>query len=255
MKDNILKISDLSFSYGINKKNVLNNIFVEFETNTVTAILGSNGSGKSTLLDCIMGFNKNYTGKILLFDKNIREYRLKDLSKVITYLPQQIDKLIEFKVLDFLLFGRSPYLQISSEPQKNDYEKVFMYAEVTGTKDLLNKNFSHLSGGERQLVRITRSLIQETDIILLDEPTASLDFGNQYKVLELLKLLGEEGKTIIFTIHNPNQLIEYNYNTVVLNNSKVIEQGEAERVINNDIIKIIYGNNFEVKNGKCKLVK
>lgn len=255
MKDNILKISDLSFSYGTNKKNVLNNIFVEFETNTVTAILGSNGSGKSTLLDCIMGFNKNYTGKVLLFDKNIREYRLKDLSKVITYLPQQIDKLIEFKVLDFLLFGRSPYLQISSEPQKNDYEKVFMYAEVTGIKDLLNKNFNHLSGGERQLVRITRSLIQETDIILLDEPTASLDFGNQYKVLELLKLLGEEGKTIIFTIHNPNQLIEYNYNTVVLNNSKVIEQGEAERVINNDIIKIIYGNNFEVKNGKCKLVK
>ncbi len=255
MSDKILKVNDLSFSYGDNKKNILKDIFIEFESNTVTAILGRNGSGKSTLLNCIMGFNKYYSGKILLFDKNIRDYSLDFLSKVITYLPQQVDKSIDFKVLDFLLFGRAPYLSLSSIPQKSDCEKAVIYAEKTGIKDFLNKSLNQLSGGEKQLVYITRSLIQETEIILLDEPTASLDFGNQYKILDLIKYLSKEGKTIIFTIHNPNQLIEYNYNTVVLNSSKVIAQGEAKKVINNDIIKQIYGTNFEIKNGRCQLVK
>ena len=255
MSDKILKVNDLSFSYGDNKKNILKDIFIEFESNTVTAILGRNGSGKSTLLNCIMGFNKYYSGKILLFDKNIRDYSLDFLSKVITYLPQQADKSIDFKVLDFLLFGRAPYLSLSSIPQKSDCEKAVIYAEKTGIKDFLNKSLNQLSGGEKQLVYITRSLIQETEIILLDEPTASLDFGNQYKILDLIEFLSEEGKTIIFTIHNPNQLIEYNYNTVVLNSSKVIAQGEAKKVINNDIIKQIYGTNFEIKNGRCQLVK
>lgn len=254
MSDKILKVNNLSFYYDV-YKNILNNISIEFETNTVTAILGCNGSGKSTLLDCIIGFNKYYSGNILLFDKNIRDYSLDILSKVMTYLPQQLDKLIEFKVFDFLLFGRTPYISVSSIPKKNENEKVLMYAEKTGIKNLLNKNLNQLSGGEKQLVRITRSLVQETEIILLDEPTASLDFGNQYKILELIKLLSEEGKTIIFTIHNPNQLIEYNYNTVVLNNSKVIAKGEAKKVINDDIIKQVYGSNFEIKNDKCQLIK
>ena len=178
MNDKVLKVNDLSFHYGVDKKNVLNNISIEFETKTVTAILGCNGSGKSTLLECIMGFNKCYKGKILLFDKNIKDYSLDVLSKIITYLPQQNDKLIEFKVFDFLLFGRAPYISVSSIPKKNENEKVLMYAEKMGINNLLNKNLNQLSGGEKQLVRITRSLIQEAEIILLDEPTASLDFGN-----------------------------------------------------------------------------
>lgn len=255
MSDKILKVNDLSFSYGDNKKNILKDIFIEFESNTVTAILGSNGSGKSTLLNCIMGFNKYYSGKILLFDKNIRDYSLDFLSKVITYLPQQADKSIDFKVLDFLLFGRAPYLSLSSIPQKSDCEKAVIYAEKTGIKDFLNKSLNQLSGGEKQLVYITRSLIQETEIILLDEPTASLDYGNQYKILDLIKILSEEGKTIIFTIHNPNQLIEYNYNTVVLNKSKVISQGEAKEVINDYTIKQVYGNSFEIKKWEMSVSK
>ena len=129
-------------------------------------------------------------------------------------------------------------------PNEEDFEKVHKYAERMGIIDLIYKNYNQLSGGEKELVRITKTLIQETKIILLDEATASLDFGNQYKILDLLMELKKEGKTIIFTIHNPKQLLEYNFNVAVLNNSKIIAQGIAKEVINDDIIKSIYGKKF-----------
>lgn len=244
MRNIVLKINDLSFSYNNAKINILNNIFVDFVANEPIGILGSNGSGKSTLLDCIMRINNKYNGEILLYDKNIKEYSLSNFSKLITYLPQCVTMKIDFKVLDYLLFGRAPYLLTYSMPKKEDYEKVYMYAERMGIIDLINKDYKQLSGGEKELVCITKTLIQETKIILLDEPTAFLDFGNQYKILDLLMELKKEGKTIIFTIHNPKQLLEYNFNVAVLNNSTIVTQGMAKEVINDEIIKSIYGDKF-----------
>lgn len=255
MNDKIIKIVDLSFSYGNSNNNILKNIFLEFETNNITGILGRNGSGKTTLLECIMRLNNNYNGQILLYGQNIQKYSINNLSKIIAYLPQIINKEVEFKVLDYLLFGRAPYLSINSLPNSDDYEKVYMYAKKIGIEELLYKNFNQLSGGEKQLVRIARTLVQETDMIILDEPTAALDFGNQHKILQILSLLGKEGKTIVFTIHNPNQLIEYNFNVVVLNNSTIIAKGLAKKIIDNIIIKNVYGENYVVENGVCQLKK
>ena len=250
MNNKIIKIKDLSFSYK-GSNNILNNISIDFDENEITGILGRNGSGKSTLLECIMRFNSNYNGQILLNDRNIREYSLQDFSRIVTYMPQNINTTIEFKVMDYLIFGRAPYLSSSSIPQRSDFEIVYMYAKKIGIDNILDKCFNQLSGGEKKLVRITKILIQETKIILFDEPTASLDYGNQYKILELLKELRREGKTIIFTIHNPNQLLEYNFKTVVLCNSKVLAQGQAKDAIDNNVIKTVYGENFIVDNNKC----
>ena len=246
MNNKILKIKNLSFSYNDPKTNILNSIFVEFASNEITGILGCNGSGKSTLLDCIMRLNNNYSGEILLHDKNVKGYSLNCYSKLIAYLPQSINKAIDFKVKDFLLFGRAPYLLTCEVPRKEDYERVCVYAERIGIIDLINKNFNELSGGEKELVRIAKTLMQETEIILLDEPTASLDFGNQYKILDLLTELKKGGKTIIFTIHNPKQLLEYDFNVVVLNKAKIIAQGLANDVISDEIIKMIYGDGFMI---------
>ena len=238
----VIKINNLVFSY--NKDNdVLNNLSLEIEEGTLTAILGKNGSGKSTLLDCVLGFNEPKSGEVLIDDINIKDLSSKELAKKVAYIQQNATINIDYTVKEFISFGRNPYLGLSGRLKDEDYEIINKNIEKCQINHLLNKDINKISGGERQLVYICRALIQESNILIFDEPTSNLDFGNQYKVIDLMKSLIKEGKTIIYTTHNPNQVIEAKTNVIIIDDGKVILSGDYKD-INNEILKKIYGIDF-----------
>lgn len=239
----IIRINNLSFAYkkGIN---ILNEVSAEFSKGRIIAFLGKNGSGKSTLLDCIIGANK-FSGEIIINDKNLNEYSYKELAKVVSYIPQNLQVNFDYTVRDFVSFGLNPNLSDFKTFSQEDYDRVFNYANYCGISDLLDCTINKISDGERQLAFIARALTQNTKIIVMDEPTASLDFGNQQKLLRIIKELSKNGKTILFTTHNPNHLINLDCDVYV------VKDGKASKIdiLTPEILREIYEEDFEWRSG------
>ncbi len=236
---NIISIKNLSFGYE-KKKLVLKDLNAEFSEGKIIALLGKNGSGKSTLLECIAGLN-DFSGDILIKEKLLKEYSEKEISKIISFIPQQTQINLDFTVFDFISFGRNPYLSLLGKLNDKDFLIIKQNAERCGILELLDKDINKISGGERQLAFIARSLCQETEIIIMDEPTASLDFGNQQKLFNMISDLSKSRKTIIFTTHNPNHLINLNCEIFAMSDGNIsqIKKLDLEKV------KKIYGDEFE----------
>lgn len=249
----IIEVKNISFSYVKNKP-VIKDLSLNIEEGTLTAILGKNGSGKSTLLDSLLGFNEIESGKIIIDSSNLNDLSSKEIAKKVAYIQQNIIVNIDYTVKEFISFGRNPYLGINGRLKDEDWNIIYSDAEKCGITHLLDKDINKISGGEKQLVYICRALIQETKILIFDEPTASLDFGNQYKVLDLMKSLVEEGKTIIFTTHNPNQVIEAKTNVIIIDDGHVLTYGDSS-IINEDVLKKIYGMDFINVNGNYRYYK
>ncbi len=235
----IIEIKNLSFSYE-KGKTVLDNISLSIEKNTINAILGANGSGKSTLLDCLVGINKPGSGTIIVDGKDIDFYTSSEFARNVAYISQSTAINIDYTVREFVMFGRSPYLGLGKAPGDEDYKKCDLYAEKLGIAHLLDKSITRISGGERQLCFICRALTQESEILVFDEPLSSLDYGNQNKLLSLFVELQKEGKTIVFTTHNPIQLLDFDCNALILKGGKVISNGPSQMVITSKLIENIY---------------
>lgn len=244
MEKNQINVENLSFSYKRN--NVLKGCNFNILSKSVNAIIGINGAGKTTLFNCLIKELSNYDGNILYNEKNLKDISYKELSKLVSFVPQ-LSSLgeIDCPVRDYLVEGRTPYLKSFSIPNKDDYLIVEKYAKEIGIDDLLGCNVMNLSGGQIQLISIARALIQETDIIIMDEPMSALDLSNQAVVLKLIKSLNEKGKTIIFTTHNPNHAIAIGCNILVLADGKIFNSGKASDVLTNQTINKIYGDCFE----------
>lgn len=237
--ESILKIQNLSVSYA--KKNIINNISCEIKQNSICSILGPNGSGKSTLLKAI--FNAIvFSGDVFIKEQNniinTKKISAKELAKLIAYVPQRYNIAFEFSVIDVILMGlyaRSGFFGYA----KKYNDLVVSNLERVNILHLKDERFSNLSGGQKQLVLIARALIQQSQIIILDEPVSGLDLGNQYNLLELLEDMKKEGKTIIQTTHYP----EHTYNSdkiILLKNGKLFDQGDFE-ILNPRNLKEIYG--------------
>ncbi|MBD5632278.1 MAG: ABC transporter ATP-binding protein [Clostridia bacterium] len=242
--NNAIEVTDLCFEYEKNKL-VLDNICFKVEQGCVVAILGKNGCGKSTLLDCIIGYNDFKSGSIKVNGRDIKELSDKELSKNIAYISQKTDINLDYSVLEFILFGRNCRLKFGVSPTEADYEISKANAEKCGITHLLTKDINKLSGGERQLVFIARALTQESPVIIMDEPTASLDYGNQLKLYEMIKELQKEGKTIIFTTHNPEHVLYLDCQVAVVQSGKITKTGQAKDIITQTTLKEIYGDIVE----------
>lgn len=235
----VIEIKDLSFSYEKNR-NVLNGVDLSIEEGTIIAVLGKNGCGKSTLLDCIIGYNDYKVGQILIDGEEAKNLSSKELAKKIAYISQNTVINIDYTVLEFILFGRNCHLSFGAAPSEKDYDIAKQNAEKLGITHLLSKDINKLSGGERQLAFIARALTQESKIIVMDEPTASLDYGNQIRLFRIVKELQRDGKTLVFTIHNPEHVIKLNCDVAVMKNGKVIQCGKAKDCITRELLEEIY---------------
>lgn len=244
----IIEIKNLSFGYDKTRK-VLDDLSASFNSGRIIALIGKNGSGKSTLLDCLLGVNE-YIGSILINNQDIKTMSDKEYARLASFIPQSVQINIDYSIRDFISFGRNPHLKLGLSLSEEDYRKVKENAEKCGITELLDKDINKVSGGERQLAFIARALTQETPIIIMDEPTASLDFGNQQKLFRIMNSLVKEGKTILFTTHNPNHLVNLDCDIFAMSNAKLTKIEE----LNNDTIKELYGDEFE-REGKAFIFK
>jgi len=239
-----LEVKNLSFAYD--KRTVLNNMSFTARAGEVLSILGPNGVGKSTLFKCILGLLPDYTGNIDINGLDASGLKVSELAKQIAYVPQRSEPVFNFSVHEIVLMGTTNKLKLFSSPGKSARAKAEQALEKLGISELSNRCFHHTSGGERQLVMIARALVQDTPILLLDEPTANLDRGNQILVLEQIKVLAKEGYTVLQTTHDPEQSYMFSDKILTMKDGTVLSCGSPAEILNKETMKSLYGVDMEV---------
>lgn len=234
-----LRISKLGFAYP-NGKQIFTEVDFSLKKGEIFTILGPNGAGKSTLLNCIGNLSEPTQGGIFLDKDNIKDLTLCQFAKRIAYVPQIHQPTYAFTVEEFVAMGRTPYLSAFKKLALQDHRIIEEAMELVRITHLRSKAYTQLSGGERQLVTIARAIAQEPDYILLDEPTAHLDFGNQIKTMKLVKKLSDRGYGIIMTTHNPDQVFFIGGRVGVLNRSGVFEIGVVDQYLSEDLLSRLY---------------
>lgn len=246
----MIEIKDYSFSY--NKNSILKSINLKIEDSKLTALMGVNGSGKTTLLKNILGSLKSNVGEITIDGKNINDFSFSNRSKLFSYIPQSIEGIFNFYAIDVVLFGLAGELSPIKVPGKKEIKKAERVFNKLGIEYLKHQKLHEMSGGERQMVLIARSLIRETPYLIMDEPTSSLDYRNQINVMEIAKKISSEGTTVIISTHNPSFALFYSDNAVLLKSGEVYRSGKSKDVIDEDNLSYIFDRhiNFAVINGE-----
>lgn len=235
----ILQINDAQFSYD-QKENIFKEVTLSLENGDVLCILGPNGTGKSTLIKCMNGLLKLNSGNIRINGQDIHSMNKTDLAKIIGYIPQSHNSTFAFSVFDVVLMGRAPHLSLTSVPGEKDYKIAEKAMESLGISHLKDKTYTEISGGERQMVLIARVLAQQPQILLLDEPTSHLDFGNQIRTLNVINKLAENGLSVIMTSHFPDHAFLSSNKVAIMNRGTIMEMGTPESVITEENMRRAY---------------
>ncbi len=241
----MLIIDNISFSYE--NKEVLDNISFHVKKGELLSIIGPNGCGKTTLINCILGVNKIDKGSMSFRGRELNKLSPRERAKLFSYVPQEKGHIFPYSVLEIVLMGRTPYHSIFSSPNGSDTKIALEALKMVGMEKFRDNLFTKLSGGERQLVVLARSLAQESDIIIMDEPTASLDYRNEIMFLEMIKSLCiNKSKTIIMSTHFPNHSFYFenhhlNTNVIMLSDKRIKYQGLPSTVLTEEHIYDIYG--------------
>lgn len=218
---------------------------VALSTGEVLALLGPNGGGKTTLLKTLLGLLKPKAGEVRLGDKPLDEYSVRERARVIAYVPQVHIGTFAFTVETVVLMGRTAHGNLFSRPTTHDRAVAHSVLERFGISGLANRPYTMISGGERQLVLLARALAQEPRFIVLDEPTASLDFGNQGKVMNEIQALAKSGHGVLFTTHDPNHALRAADRAYLLRDGVRIADGPAAIVLNREQLKALYQASIE----------
>lgn len=253
-----LTVSHLKYAYSKKSPEVLHDITFSAHYGDVLSILGPNGVGKSTMFKCILGFFKEYSGTISLDGEDIRALTHKQIAKKIAYIPQSTYPTFNYDVLDVVLMGMTAHLSALSSPNEHHIKEAHTALESLGIGHLENVGYGEISGGERQLVLITRALVQKAKLLIMDEPTANLDYGNQLRIMCRVAELAREGYLIILSTHNPDHAFLYANRVLVLQNGGVIAEGNPDAVLTEEVIRQVYGvdtriSTFEDERGIHKI--
>lgn len=232
-------IEELSFSY--NEKDVLKDISLTIEKNKFYCIIGPNGCGKTTLLKNILGNLEHKFGKILIDNKEIRELRVKELARKISFVPQNTAIDFEFTALDVVMMGRSPYLRLFENEGTKDMEIARKAMICTNTWHLKDININEISGGERQRVIVARALAQQTNIMLMDEPISMLDIHHQIELMDTIKTLVINSEvTVVAVLHDLNMAAQYSDEIILMNQGMIYAKGTPEEVITEENLMNVY---------------
>ncbi len=234
----LLEVNDLCFSYG--ERQVLSGVSFRADAGELIALLGPNGAGKSTLMRCILGFLKGYTGAIRVEGNEVREMSRAELSRHTAYIPQSSPSVFNYTVLDTVLMGVTGSIGVLGSPGAAHEQKAMELLESLGVAHLAQRGCEELSGGERQLVLLARALIQDARILIMDEPTANLDFGNQNRVMAHAAHLAEEGYTVLYSTHDPNQALLYATRAMTLYGGTLLTDGSPRDALGEKTLEILY---------------
>ena len=246
----MIDISHITSRYG--NKIVLEDVNLTIKSQSLTAFIGLNGAGKSTLISCLSKLKAISSGYITVNGKNINDYSFKEYAKMVSVVPQLSSiQQVDYKVRDFMVEGRTPYLSDFAVPGIKEYRFSEQIAIKMGVDKYLDMEFTKLSGGQQQLVLLARALVQDTPIILLDEPMSALDLRNQSFLLKVIKQLSAEGKTVLFSTHNPNHALLLGCDVVMLKNGTVICYDTAECCLTKENLYDVFGESVQLAECDC----
>lgn len=235
-----ISIKNLSIAYEENL--IIDNMELSIPKGKISIIIGANGCGKSTLLKSIGRIIKPKKGEIFIDGRNIKTEKERDIAKKIAFLPQGPICPNGITVEQLVAYGRFPHQKLLGGLSKKDKDIINWAIEETGLKEFSSRAVENLSGGQRQRSWIAMTLAQETDIIMLDEPTTYLDMAYQLEVLELLSKLNKERNiTIVIVLHELNNACKFANNIIGLKNGRINFEGEPRKVITKESLRKIYG--------------
>lgn len=241
-----ISVKNLSVAYESNT--IIEDMNLSIPKGKISIIIGANGCGKSTLLKTIARINKAKSGDIFINNKSIKKIKEKNIAKEVAFLPQGPICPSGLTVKELVAYGRFPHQKAIGGLTSHDKNVIDWAIEETGLSEFANREVENLSGGQRQRAWIAMTLAQETEIIMLDEPTTYLDMSYQLEVLEVLEKLNKEKDiTVVIVLHELNNACRFAHNIIGLKEGKIICQGRPIEVINKETLKEIYGIDANLK--------
>ena len=239
MDKKVVKIQDLEVAYG--EKKIINGLNFSVNQGEFVGIIGPNGTGKSTLVKAITNIIQKSSGKIEIMGYDNTKISKKELAKHVAVVPQEFNIEYDFTNWDIVMMGRNPHTKRRNKKNFEDFEIVQEAMKLTNTWQFKDALFNELSGGERQRVIVARAIAQQTQIILLDEPTSHLDIHHQLEIMELIhKLKEDRGVTIVAILHDVNLATRFSDRLILMNNGKVLVEGNPDKVIQEEYLSQLY---------------
>jgi iron complex transport system ATP-binding protein len=235
-----MTIEGRNLSIGYPDRLVGTGLNVRLAEGEVLALLGPNGGGKTTLLKTLLGLLPPRGGEVRVMDRALAELPVAERARVVGYVPQVHTGTFAFTVETVVLMGRTAHGSLFAAPTARDREISYAALDRFGIGALADRAYTEISGGERQLVLLARALAQEPRFIVLDEPTASLDFGNQGKVMREIRALAEAGLGVMFTTHDPNHAMRAATRAYLLRDGACLAEGPVAEVLTASLLEELY---------------
>ncbi|MDT8899760.1 ABC transporter ATP-binding protein [Anaeroselena agilis] len=241
----MLQVKNISFGYS-GAGNLLSGLSLTVQDGDIVCLLGPNGAGKTTLLRCLLGISKVHTGSIRVKGREIASVPPAELSRTIAYVPQATDTVFPYRVLDMVVMGRTPHIGFTAVPSRSDVAVAKEALRELGIAHLADCLFSEISGGERQLTLIARAITQQASMLVMDEPTSSLDYGNQVRILKVISQLAGQGYSILMTSHFPNHAFMLCNKVLVMKHGRIIAAGRPEETVTENSLSNLYGARVKI---------
>lgn len=235
----MLKVQNLEFYYkkGVD---VLKDISFETKKGDILCLLGPNGTGKTTLLRCLLGLQQPKNGSIMWDGQELSGLSARERSKVMAYVPQSSNLGFSYSVREVVLMGRLSRLSLGADYSAHDKDICMESLQHLHIEHLAQRPYHELSGGERQMVLVARALAQQSSLLVMDEPTASLDYSNQVRILKVIRALSQQGYTILMTSHFPDHAFLACSVAGLMRDGKMLAFGPANEVVTSESLTELY---------------
>lgn len=241
----LFRITDLVFRYG--DKAVLQGLSLGLAAGRFHGLLGPNGCGKTTLFKTLIGLIRPLAGEVWVDGRRLAGLPVREIAAHIAYVPQQHAPTFPFRVFDVVMMGRQARKGLLSAPGERDRKRTREVLAQVGISDLADADYSRISGGQRQLVMIARALAQDTRMLVLDEPTASLDYGNQVRIIGEIARLARAGYGVVLSTHNPDHAFAVAGRVALMHDGGIMAAGRPQEVLVAERLSEVYGVSMSIR--------
>lgn len=236
-----MKLETRKLAYGYPGRRIGNDVSLDIAAGEVLCLLGPNGSGKTTLFKTLLGLLPVQGGAVMLDGRDLVTLHRDEIAQRVSYVPQAHGAFFPYTVREVVLMGRTSHLGLFAAPSARDHGAALDAIRRMGIAHLADEIYTRISGGERQLVLIARALAQEARLVVMDEPTANLDFGNQVRVLERIRALAADGIGVLLSTHDPDHAFLCADRVALLQNGGLLASGLPEAVMTSSQLQQLYG--------------